>query len=426
MHLRTTPPSTGLRAPRLFGLLVLTGTLAFNCEAAEPTAAPAAPAAPAKDTQALPVPAAPAPDAKAAAMPVAPVPAPPKVESKAFALMDYHSGQFLAEENGNLRLEPASLTKIMTVYVVASELSQGHVHMDDKVTVSEKAWRMSGSRTFIEVGKTIPLKDLLMGVIIQSGNDASVALAEHISGGEEVFVEVMNQHAARLGLNDTHFMNATGLPDPEHYSTARDLANLGAAVLRDFPDVYALFKVKEFTFNGIKQHNRNKLLAKDESVDGLKTGHTEGAGYCLVASAERQGMRLVSVILGALSEKQRTVFTQGLLNYGFRFFESHKLYNANQSLAQIRIWKGTSMHADVGSLYDFYVTVPRNQYKDLAATMDLDQSLTAPVERGQKGGVVKFKLSGKDYGERPLYILQPVAKGGYIRQWIDDAWLWIQ
>jgi D-alanyl-D-alanine carboxypeptidase (penicillin-binding protein 5/6) len=313
----------------------------------------------------------------------------------------------------------------MTVYVVAHELKPGHVHADDKVVVSEKAWHMSGSRTFIEVGKSIPLQELLMGVIIQSGNDASVALAEHVSGSEEVFVELMNQHAARIGMKGTHFVNTTGLPDPEHYTTARDLALLATALRRDFPDIYALFKVKEFTFNGITQRNRNKLLWRDESVDGLKTGHTDSAGYCLVASAERQGMRLISVVLGAESEKKRTASTQALLNYGFRFYESHKLYTANQALAQIRVWKGANTKADVGVLDDFYVTIPRNRYQELAATLELDNHLMAPVTKGQQGGMVKFTLAGKELMQRPLVILTSIEAGGFVRQLIDDAWLWL-
>jgi serine-type D-Ala-D-Ala carboxypeptidase (penicillin-binding protein 5/6) len=354
------------------------------------------------------------------------VPPPPSVAGKAYELLDHHSGQVLAGINNEQRLEPASLTKIMTVYVIAHELKQGNVHYDDKVVVSEKAWHMDGSRTFIEVGKTIGLKDLLMGVVIQSGNDASVALAEHVSGSEEVFTSLMNQHAARLGMKQSHFVNVSGLPDANHYTTAHDLALLASAMIRDFPEVYAMFKVKEFTFNGIKQHNRNKLLWRDETVDGMKTGHTDTAGYCLVASAERQGMRLISVLLGAVSDKQRATDTSALLNFGFRFYESHKLYSANQSLGQARVWHGAVSGIDVGVLSDFYVTVPRNQYKSLAAALALKTDLMAPLSRGQAGGTIKFNLAGKDWLERPLYVLKPVVEGGFVRRWIDDAWLWIK
>ncbi len=373
-----------------------------------PAAVPVSPAAGGEDTTGLPV------------------PPPPTIDGKAYELIDFHSGQVLAGNNAQQRLEPASLTKIMTVYIVAHELKQGNVHFEDKVTVSEKAWHMGGSRTFIEVGKTIPLKDLLMGVVIQSGNDASVALAEHVSGSEEVFVTLMNQHAARLGMKDSHFMNVSGLPHPEHYTTAHDLALLAAAMIRDYPDVYALFKVKEFTFNGIKQQNRNRLLWRDETVDGMKTGHTETAGYCLVAAAERQGMRVISVLLGSSNDKQRATMTSALLNYGFRFYESHKMYSANQPLGQVRVWRGAETQADVGMLTDFYVSVPRNQYKSLAASLNLQESLAAPVVRGQNGGTIKFTLAGKDLVERPLYILKPISEGGFVRRWIDTAWLWVK
>lgn len=355
-----------------------------------------------------------------------PMPAPPKVDARANVLVDYHTRQVLAETNSEARMEPASLTKIMTVYVVAHELKEGNIKLEDQVTVSEKAWRMSGSRTFIEVGKQVPLRELLMGVIIQSGNDASVALAEHISGAEEVFVELMNQHAARLGLIATHFTNTTGLPDPNHYTTAHDLATLAQALIHDFPETYPLFKVREFTFNGIKQHSRNKLLWRDESVDGVKTGHTASAGYCLVASAQRQDMRLISVVMGSASDRTRAAGTQALLNYGFRFYEGHRLYAGNQALTQVRVWMGAAPKADLGVAEDVYVTIPRNQYKDLNAVMDLDTKVMAPVAKGQRRGTLKISLAGRELLQRPLISLQAVGEGSVLRRLIDRAWLVFQ
>jgi D-alanyl-D-alanine carboxypeptidase (penicillin-binding protein 5/6) len=349
-----------------------------------------------------------------------PLPAPPKVNAKAHLLMDYHSGLMLAENNIDAPLEPASLTKIMTVYVLANELKEGNISLVDEVMVSEKAWRMSGSRTFIEINKKIPLKTLLMGVIIQSGNDASVALAEHTSGSEDVFVELMNQQAERLGLKGTHFVNCTGLPDPNHYTTARDLATLAKALIRDFPDTYAYSKMREFTFNGIVQHNRNRLLWQDESVDGLKTGHTETAGFCLVASAERNDMRLISVVLGSTSEGERATATQALLNYGFRFYETHRLYGANQPLTQVRVWKGQADQADLGLSEELYVTIPRRQYKELNAVMDLESSVMAPVEKGQAKGTLKISIKGKEVAQRPLVALQSVGEGGFVHRMMDD------
>ncbi len=356
----------------------------------------------------------------------APVPGPPQVSGKAHLLVDFNSQQILAENNADQRLEPASLTKIMTVYVLANELKEGNISLNDEVVVSENAWKMGGSQTFIEVGKRVPVKDLLMGVVIQSGNDASVALAEHTAGSEEVFAAMMNEQADRLGLKDTHFMNSTGLPDPNHYTTARDLAAIGAALIRDFPETYALSKIKEFTFNGIVQHNRNKLLYRDGSVDGIKTGHTEAAGYCLVASAARQDMRLISVVLGSSTENDRTAATQALLNYGFRFYQTHRLYGANQPVTQIRVWKGAADQVDLGLGEDLYVTVPRRQYKELAAAMDLEANLIAPVAKGQKHGTLKVSLQGKELLRRPLHTLDEVAEGSLTGRLIDHLWLLLQ
>jgi D-alanyl-D-alanine carboxypeptidase (penicillin-binding protein 5/6) len=262
-----------------------------------------------------------------------------------------------------------------------------------------------------------------MGVIIQSGNDAGVALAEHISGSEEVFAELMNQHAERLGLKNSHYMNTSGLPDPEHYTSAHDLATLSAALIREFPEEYAWSKLKEFTFNGIRQPNRNRLLWRDPSVDGIKTGHTEGAGYCLVASAVRDGMRLISVVLGSPTEKQRTAATQALLNYGFRFYETHRLYGANESLTEVRVWKGEPRAAGLGLVQDLYVTVPRRQYDKLSATMDLAGRMVAPVAKGQRGGTLKITLGEQELMERPLVSLIAIPEGPLFSRLVDELWL---
>lgn len=355
-----------------------------------------------------------------------PVPAGPSVKVPIYFLIDANTGQVLAEALAEDRASPASLTKIMTVYVIAHELGQGNIKLEDPVTISENAWRMGGSQMFIEVGKQVAVKDLLMGIIVQSGNDASVALAEHVSGTEEAFTDLMNQHAARLGMRNSHFIDASGLDQPEHYSTARDLGILSAALIRDFPEVYSWFKVHEFTFNGIKQPNRNRLLYRDPSVDGIKTGFTDDAGYCLAASALRDGMRLVSVVMKAESEKQRTAATQALLSFGFRSYETRRLYEAHKPLAQARIWKGQAKAADLGLVEDLYVTVPRNRYADLKAAMDINPRLMAPLSKGGQGGVLKVTLGDQELLERPLVALKDVAEAPIYSRWIDELWMLVQ
>ncbi len=349
------------------------------------------------------------------------IPAVPKVQAKGYLLIDFHSGQVLAEKNADMRLEPASLTKILSAYVVDYELAQGNIHLDDEVVISKKAWRMPGSRMFVEVGKKVSVEDLLKGVIIQSGNDATVALAEHVAGSEEAFASLMNQHAAKLGMTNSHFVNATGLPHKEHYTTARDLATLAQALIRDFPGNYALHGEKEFTFNGIKQYNRNKLLWRNKYVDGIKTGHTEAAGYCLVASMARDGMRLISVVLGARSEEARTAETQKLLTYGFRFFETHRLYAANEPLTTARIWKGETEELPLGLAEDLYITIPRGQYKKLKANMSIDKRIIAPVHAGQAFGTVNVSLDGTQYAQRDLVSLTEVAEGGLFGNLVDEV-----
>jgi D-alanyl-D-alanine carboxypeptidase (penicillin-binding protein 5/6) len=355
-----------------------------------------------------------------------PIPAPPKVAASGYLLMDFDSGRLLAEQNADQRLEPASLTKIMTTYVVLRELQSGNLSLTDQVQISEKAWRTAGSRMFIEVGKKITVEELLKGMIIQSGNDASVALAEHIAGSEEVFAEMMNRQAQRLGMTSTHFVNSTGLPHEDHYTTARDIAMVSRATITEFPDYYPWYAVKEYTFNNIKQYNRNKLLWRDKSVDGVKTGHTENAGYCLVASAKRDNMRLISVVMGTDSEDARARESQSLLNYGFRFFETHRLYSANSALNRVRVWKGEQEELEVGVANDLFVTIPRRQYDNLKAEMTINSKVNAPVKKGQQLGLVKVSLDGEPVLEVPLIALQDVAEGGLWQRTADSVLLWFE
>ncbi len=354
------------------------------------------------------------------------IPSPPRLAATGFVLMDYHSGQVLASSNAGQRLEPASLTKLMTAYVVFHEIETGHIGLDDMVRVSEKAWRMPGSRMFIEVGKEVSVRDLLHGMIIQSGNDASVALAEFVAGSEDNFVPLMNAHAKNLGLDGTHFVNSTGLPHADHYTTPIDMAKLAAALIRDFPEYYKWYSIKQYTFNNITQRNRNLLLDRDESVDGLKTGHTESAGYCLVSSAKREEMRLISVVMGTNSEKARAQESQKLLNYGFRFYETHRLYAANTPLKEMRIYKGESENLPLGLSSDLYVTVPRGQYKSLNASLSISKTLIAPVSAGQKLGNVSVTLGDDAIIERPLVALQQVAEGGLWQSLKDNTILLFQ
>ncbi len=351
------------------------------------------------------------------------VPAPPKLAAKAWLLTDYHSGRVLAEHNADERVEPASLTKMMTAYVVLSEIEKGTIGEDDRVLVSEKAWRMKGSKMFIEVGKRVAVHDLLKGMVIQSGNDASVALAEHVAGSEDAFVDLMNLYAKRLGMTHTHFTNATGWPDPDHYTTARDLARVAAALIRDFPEHYALYKEKEFTWHNIRQFNRNRLLWIDERVDGIKTGHTESAGYCLVASAEQDGMRLISVVLGTASDKARASASRKLLNYGFRFFETVLLHKADEPLTEMRIWKGEKEMLPLGLAEDLYITIPRGQRKKVKARMSVDTQLMAPARRGEPHGEVVLTLGDTVIAKKPLVALEDVPEGGLWRTLVDSVLL---
>jgi len=348
-----------------------------------------------------------------------PIPKPPELNATSYFLVDFDSGRVLAEKNPDDPVEPASITKLMTAYLVDKAIADGDLTLDDMVTISEKAWRMKGSKMFVEVGKQVTVDELLKGLIIQSGNDASVALAEHIAGSESAFAGYMNHQAKLLGMNNTNYVNATGWPDANHYSSARDIAILTRAMIDEFPGSYRHYKEREYTFNEIRQFNRNRLLWRDDSVDGVKTGHTEAAGYCLVASAERDDMRLVSVVLGAGSDKARTQSSQSLLNYGFRYFETHKLYRADEVLKTTRIWYGDQQQIGLGVGKDIYITIPRGRYRDLDASMEIDSEISAPIGRGQSLGQVNIKLDDDMILSESIVAMQAVNEGSLIDQAMD-------
>lgn len=353
------------------------------------------------------------------------IPALPPLAAKSYVLMDAKTGQVLVEHNANEALPPASLTKLMTAYIATKEIRGGQIGEQDLVTVSEKAWRTGGSRMFIEVGKQVSVSDLLHGIIIQSGNDASVAIAEYIAGSEEAFADMMNQHAGRMQLNNTSFRNATGLPDEGHYSSAHDMAKLARAIIDEDPEHYAIYAQKEFLWNGIRQQNRNLLLWRDSTVDGLKTGHTEEAGYCLVASAVRDDMRLISVIFGAQNEASRAAETQKLLTYGFRFFESRTFYRKGTTLAGARVWKGRTAQVDAGLATDLSLVVPRGKADRMTAEAVLDNSIQAPVQAGQKIGSVEVRLDGELLHSADLVALGNVEQGSIFKRLWDSLRLFI-
>jgi D-alanyl-D-alanine carboxypeptidase (penicillin-binding protein 5/6) len=355
-----------------------------------------------------------------------PVPAPPIIGAASYLMIDAKSGQELASLKPDTPVPPASLTKLMTTYVVFHAIADGQIALDDEVTVSEKAWRMQGSRMFIEVGNRVRVRDLLLGVIVQSGNDASVALAEHVAGSESVFVQMMNQYAQALGMTSTHFVNATGWPDDNHYSTARDLAILARALVEEFPEHYKWHAIKEFKWGDITQPNRNRLLWRDESVDGLKTGHTEAAGYCLVASAERDGMRLISVVLGTASDNARIDGSQALINYGFRFFETRLLYKAGEEITRARIWKSANEYSPLGIMEDLYVTVPRGAYDSLESVTNMPAVIEAPVTAGQPLGEIKVSLNDDVLVQEQLRALQENPSGSFWQRTVDTVLLWLE
>ncbi|NOR41143.1 MAG: serine-type D-Ala-D-Ala carboxypeptidase [Gammaproteobacteria bacterium] len=355
-----------------------------------------------------------------------PIPKPPSTGAKAFIIQDFESGRVLAENNSDKSVEPASITKLMTAYVIFNELQAGNIALTDIVTISEKAWRTQGSRMFVEVGKQVSVEDLLQGMIIQSGNDATVALAEFIAGSEETFAALMNKHAEEIGLTGSHFLNSTGLPDTDHYMTAKDIAHLAALVITKYPEYYHWYSQKEFTFNDITQYNRNKLLWRDDSVDGLKTGYTESAGYCLVTSAKKDNMRLITVVLGTGSANARVDASQALLSYGFRFFETHKLYDAGTQLTSSRVWKGSREIIPLGLDETLYVTIPRGQYKALDASMSIDNRIVAPVSEGQSFGAVLVKLGDDVIADQPLVSLQNISEGSFWQRISDEALLYFE
>ncbi len=349
------------------------------------------------------------------------LPSAPKLDASSYLLVDFHSGVELAAKNQDKRIEPASITKLMTAYVIYGELAKGNISLKDRVLISEKSWKMEGSRMFVEAGKHVPLERMISGLIIQSGNDAAVALAEHIAGNEAAFVARMNEQAKKMGMLGTHYTNATGWPGENHYTTARDIVTLTRALIRDYPEHYKLHSVKEYSYNGIKQYNRNKLLWRDKTVDGVKTGFTESAGYCLVASSQRNEMRLISVVLGAKDEKIRADYSQELLEFGFRFYETHKLYDGGSVLADSRIWKGTKDTVPAGIIDDFYVTVQKGHYQQLKGLMELNKSIDAPVKRGDVLGSAIIKDGDLIVHEVPLVALDTVDAGGFWSKVTDSV-----
>jgi D-alanyl-D-alanine carboxypeptidase (penicillin-binding protein 5/6) len=352
--------------------------------------------------------------ASAASDPI--IPAPPQLAASAYLLIEATTGEVLVDFNSDQRLPPASLTKMMTSYVAASELERGTISKADMVSISVRAWRMQGSRMFIQEGTKVKLDDLLRGIIIQSGNDASVALAEHIAGSEEAFADLMNQHALRLDMTDTNFVNATGWPDENHYTSARDLAKLAIALINVHPEHYKIYSEKTFTFNDITQRNRNSLLFRDNTVDGVKTGHTDAAGYCLVSSAMQNGMRLVSVAMGANSESSRSTESQKLLTYGFRYFETVNLYESDVSLRKVRVWGGTHQSINLGLVEDVVLTIPRGSRDNLMANVEINQEIHAPLQKGQQLG--SLTIAGGTSLSTPLVALNAVEEAGFFsRLW---------
>jgi len=351
------------------------------------------------------------------------IPAAPQIGAESYLLIDAVTGDVLASENARMRLPPASLTKIMTGYIIADEIEQGRITLDDRVPISVKAWRMEGSRMFIREGTEVSVVDLLRGIVIQSGNDASVAMAEYIAGDEEAFAGLMTQTAKSLGMKNTNFMNATGLPDEMHYTTAEDLALLTRALINRFPEHYAIYSEKYFSYNDIRQANRNALLWRDDSVDGVKTGHTQAAGYCLVASAMENDTRLISVVMGARDERTRAAESQKLLNYGFRYYETVNLYAAGSSLKRVRVWSGLHDSLEVGLDDAITLTIPRGGRDQLKAEINLQDVIEAPIESGQPLGALTLSLGDEMLVERPVVALNPVQEAGWLSSTLDDVQL---
>jgi len=352
------------------------------------------------------------------------VPAPPQIGASSLILMDFHSGEVIVQREPHLRVDPASITKLMTSYLVFREIGSGRLSLDDTVRISEKAWRTGGSRMFIEVGAEVSVHDLLKGVIIQSGNDASVALAEHVAGSEEVFAQMMTAEAERLGMTDTRYTNATGLPDENMYTSAHDVALLAQALIHEFPEFYAWYSEREFTWNEITQQNRNRLLWRDSSVDGLKTGHTQAAGYCLATSAERDGMRLISVVMGTASEEARAQASQALLNYGFRFFETFRLYSAGEVVTSAPVWKGQADSVSLAVAGDLFVTIPRGRQDELAAAAHVPPRLIAPLAAEHELGELEISFAGEPRLSAALRVVEDVPAAGWWGRTTDGIRLW--
>jgi D-alanyl-D-alanine carboxypeptidase (penicillin-binding protein 5/6) len=351
------------------------------------------------------------------------IPPPPQVPVRGYLLIDYQSGNILAEMNSGERLEPASITKLMTGYIVYKALKSDKITLNDQVTISENAWRTGGSRMFVELGSQVSVDDLLMGMVVQSGNDATVALAEYLAGSEETFAELMNQEAEKLGLTNSHFMNASGMPDPNHYMSARDIALLTRAIIREFPEQYARYSIRSFKYNNIEQQNRNRLMLTDPTVDGVKTGHTESAGYCLVSSAKRGDTRLIGVVLGAEKERERFQASQALLNYGFSFFESRKLYDADTPIVTASLWKGEDSELPLGVTQGLYVTMPKGQAQHVSTVTSVEPTIVAPIQKGQPLGEIVVRFGEQDIGKAPLVALKDVPESGWFGRMIDSILL---
>ncbi len=355
-----------------------------------------------------------------------PIPSAPIVGAKSYLVIDSKTGYEIAAFNPDLSLAPASLTKIMTTYAIFKAIKNDQITLEEEVTISEKAWRTEGSRMFIEVGKKVKVIDLLYGIIIQSGNDASVALAEHIAGSEDMFAQLMNQHAKALGMNSSNFINSTGLPAQNHITTARDLAILTRAIVEEFPRFYKWHAIKNFTFNDIKQNNRNSLLWRDETIDGVKTGYTEDAGYCLVASAKRDDMRVISVVLGTSSNKARSDGSQALINYAFRFFETKLLFKAGEEVSKLRVWKSKNVYSSLGVLEDLYITLQRGSYNNLQSNLEVPAAVLAPISTGQPVANLRLSLNGEEIFSTPLRSLENNPLGTFWQRSKDTINLWFE
>lgn len=353
------------------------------------------------------------------------VPQAPKLDLSSYILLEASTNTVLAEFNSDNQIAPASMTKVMSGYVIADQIASGAISLDDQVLISEKAWKTGGSKMFIEAGKRISVKDLLSGIIIQSGNDATIAMAEYVAGSEEGFVDFMNAYAAELGLSNSLFQNSTGFSDPNHFTSAKDLANLTKALINKFPDHYATYREKDFTFGGIRQLNRNKLLWRDDSVDGVKTGHTDSAGFCLVSSAKRNDMRLIAVVAGSPSENDRLTASQRLLEYGFRFFATQKLVTQNTKVTSAKVWGGQTSEVSLGSQEDLHLTLPRSEFNNIKANYKFKNNIQAPIEIGQIIGSIEFTSNDRVVLSAPLVAIESVEAKGFFGRLIAKLIYWI-